>query len=340
MKKDSTDFDFNIVLDTNLFGKPDNYKFKNTSITVFLDILKGYANIQVYMPSIVKNELKKHIKENVMIDMQNIQSKYIKNKIPKNFFDKIIEKNYADIEKFIIEYQIIVIDCNKYLNIDEVNDWYFSCEKPFEANKEKRKEFPDAMIISAIKNYFQDNEEKVYVISDDNGFREGFESHSNIKTYKQIGDVMHEIFDFGFEDIEKVKKYLYHNETLKDIDLYSFVCPDGNDDIDVYIDNIIINKIDILVNNDKYTTVEITYNLVLEGDMYIADVGSSFYDREDPECSIINYKYTDKLQIENQTIYLSLYKDKDDNYIRCETTLKAEITMEDYLSEMDFVDSF
>ena len=164
-----------IFLDTNVFGRKEKYDFEKSYKNNILTMLKRYSNIDVYMPSIVLEELKKHIKESIENDQNNIKSIYIKKKLTQEFYDEALKENLNKLDEFIQRNNIKILNCEKYLNIKDINKWYFNKEKPFETSKPK--EFPDAMIISAITNYLKENKyTNVYIVSQDKGFNESINS--------------------------------------------------------------------------------------------------------------------------------------------------------------------
>ena len=71
-------------------------------------------------------------------------------------------------------------------DIDRVVDWYFSVEPPF--SKNKKKEFPDAFILSALESYHNDHKANIAVVSGDG--------------------------DFGKSC--KIRRYIYHFDSLKE----------------------------------------------------------------------------------------------------------------------------
>ena len=126
-----------IFLDTNVFGRKEKYDFEHTYKNNILAMLKRYSNIEVCLPSIVVEELKKHIKESIDNDRNNIKSIYVKRKLSDEFYDEILKDNLKKLDEFIERNDIKILDCEKYLEIADVNKWYFNKEKPFETSKPK-----------------------------------------------------------------------------------------------------------------------------------------------------------------------------------------------------------
>ena len=118
-----------IILDTNVFGRKEKYDFEHTYRNNILSMLKRYSNIEVFLPSIVVEELKKHIKESIDNDQNNIKSIYVKRKLPPEFYEQILDENLKKLDEFIDRNNIKILDCEKYLKISDVNKWYFNKER-------------------------------------------------------------------------------------------------------------------------------------------------------------------------------------------------------------------
>ena len=90
-----------IFLDTNVFGRKEKYDFEHTYRNNILAMLKRYSNIEVWLPSIVVEELKKHIKESIDNDQNNIKSIYIKRKLSPNFYKEALDESLKSLDEFI-----------------------------------------------------------------------------------------------------------------------------------------------------------------------------------------------------------------------------------------------
>ena len=192
-----------IIFDTNIFGEKSKYNFSSLKLLSFVKKVKNISNIQLFMPSIVMEEIRKHIKDSLRNDKLNRKSKYFEDNLPSNFYEKVLRNTLEKFDDFIIENEIEIIECNEYLDIKQVNEWYFNMHKPFEESKPK--EFPDAMIVSAMINYFQQhNYDKCFVLSADKGFKAAIEQNSDMKVFNEVNEVMKEIFDFDEKEINEM----------------------------------------------------------------------------------------------------------------------------------------
>ena len=311
-----------IVIDTNAFGKKEYYDFKNSLTFNLIKMMSAYSNIQFFMPDIVKKELEAHIIENIQNSYLDLPDGYLKKYCCQNIKD--IEKIYLqDLEDFIKNAKLNIIDSSKYINIEDVNNWYFNKEYPFE--KRKKDEFPDAMLISAIANYFKDSSEKVVVISNDNGFKKGIEMHTNCMVINDVVSLVKEIFIYDDEKFKKIKCYLANSNLLKNINTYQII----NNYCDKY-DNIeeisySYNYINVLENyeqNDEENIylVEININLELKGNF-------EFYD--------YNYdiiKSKDIIKIDNFDLFTEVRFSKSGDIISVEKLESDIIDLNDYVN--------
>ncbi len=325
-----------IFLDTNVFGRKEKYDFEHTYRNNILGMLKRYSNIEVCLPSIVVEELKKHIKESIDNDQSNIKSIYIKRKLPHNFYEEALKENLEKLEDFIKRNKIKVLDCEKYLKISDVNKWYFNKEKPFETSKPK--EFPDAMIISAIVNFLKENKyENVYIVSEDKGFNESIKSKIDCIIVNKLETILKEFFDFSTFEYRLVEDFIKDNNILKDNNLLEFESANVNDIINVEIENYHLNSCEIIYDqkdNDSLV-VKLNYNISLLGEIFVFDPYESIYDEDDEEYIYPIYKTTNKLDVKSLEVYIEIFKDKNGEYRNYKIIDKALVDLTDHLDKME-----
>lgn len=324
-----------IVLDTNSFGDINTYNFEKSKITICANSFKNIKNITVFIPSIVIEELKKHILQSIKLSKEKIKSIYLKKYIDDIVIENIYNAETRKLEEFISNKNIKVIDCNKYTNLAEVNKWYFAEEFPFE--KAKPKEFPDAMIISATKNYLKSDYDKVYVVSTDNGFKEAIKRKTKYTVSDDIGKIMEELLGIKEYEIRNCDGYIQNNNLLSNIDLYKLTTTeDGEYEIDEINYNIM--NIEIIDKAEGHYIVCVDTSLKLQGDFTLLDPTMSFYDREDPEYSILYYRTGKQINIENYSVFLALYFDNKKKIQRYENIEVEEINISDYFGQLDLVE--
>lgn len=325
-----------IFLDTNVFGRKEKYDFEHTYKNNILAMLKRFSNIEVFLPSIVVEELKKHMKESIDNDRNNIKSIYVKRKLSQEFYEKILEENLRMLDEFIERNDIKILDCEKYMDMSDVNKWYFNKEKPFETSKPK--EFPDAMIISAIVNFLKQNKySNKYIVSEDKGFIESIQSKIDCIVVNKMDTILKEFFDFNTYEYRLIEDYLKERDVLKNIEFIEFESANINDIIDVEIEKYNINVSEIIYDQEDNDSmvVKVNYDAVLKGEIFVFDPYESIYDRDDEKYIYPIYKTTNELEIKNLEVYIELIKDKNGNYRRYKIIEKALVDITDYLGEMD-----
>lgn len=209
-----------VFIDTNIFYKT-KYDFVNSSV---LNTLLSYIDnkkIELFLDEIVVDEIKKHIREksqeivkfqNKKIrDAEDVFSKTIlKTGLLETKFEKIssIELANSIIELFndFLKKSNATIIKNSEIKIelDKLMYKYFQIQPPFDVNQNKKNEFPDAIMIEKIINYFGNSE--VHIVSNDKRFIEAFESLDNFITYSELD----KLFDF-ITSKEKEKYELLEN---------------------------------------------------------------------------------------------------------------------------------
>lgn len=324
-----------IVLDTNSFGNPIKYNFEDNCICTCLDILKANSNINFFIPSIVYDELNKHIKDTI---------NNLKAKISNSFFQKYVEINYdlirekktKELDNFIKKYNIEIINCNTNCNLATVNEWYFNCQKPFSAKKPK--EFPDAIILSSVINYFAQNKlYNVIMISNDKDIIDGIKGNTTFEVENSIYKVLEKFVEISVDDYKNCKKYIINNKILCDNDIYRFKCYDIQDHFE-------INKIEDYKINDlcfmkvdkvkKYFQFYINYQLKISGEFEMIDTELSVYDREDPDFSVYWTRSGKELNLDNIEAYIEISFDDNDKLISHKVTILNEIYLNNYISQL------
>lgn len=324
-----------IFLDTNVFGRKEKYDFEHTYRNNILTMIKRYSNIDVMLPSIVVEELRKHIKESIDNDQNNIKSIYVKRKLSQEFYDEVLQENLQKLDEFIVRNNIKVLDCEKYLKISDVNKWYFNKEKPFETSKPK--EFPDAMIISAIVNFLKEKKySNVYIVSEDKGFIESIKSKVNCIIVHKLETILKEFFDFSIYEYRLVEEFVKNKEILKNVNCLEFESANIKDVIDIQIEDYKLKDCEIIYDQEEMesTVVKINYDAKVFGKISVFDPFESIYDEADEEYVYPIYKTTNELKLNNLEVYLELFKNSNGEYKKYKIIDKAQINILEYLSEM------
>ncbi len=205
-----------IFIDTNIFYET-KYDFVDSSKLKILISYIEKGKIELFLDEIVVSEIKKHIKEKSerIVAIQNKKIQEAEDVFSKTIlrsgalstkFDKIIleqlEKDVLENLKTFLEKSkaTIIKNSEVEINLNILMSKYFNMELPFEVKENKKNEFPDAIIIEKIKNYFGNDE--LHIVSKDKGFRKAFETFTNFKCYEDLD----KLFNFITSKEEKYNK--------------------------------------------------------------------------------------------------------------------------------------
>jgi len=185
-----------IFIDTCIFDAIC-YNFSAATVKAFCEAVKG-KKLQLLLPDPTEREISRHINERVDMAIKTI--KRAQKDAP--FLIKI--KNWPLIKEkntFSLSYSMRVSTHNELkkfhslfrvkklgygtINMAEIMDWYDRKTPPF-AEGAKRKEFPDALAIALVRDYSNDANKVVAVISQDNDMEKACGLYSNLFCYKSL----------------------------------------------------------------------------------------------------------------------------------------------------------
>lgn len=237
-----------ISIDTSVF-RSNGYNFNNQILSK-LHLLVSEER-ELLISEIVYKEMERHlIKE--LNDHENIISTNL-SKL-KNLNNSITDGDVCSVKKmlmigsgkeiinkkleeFILTSKATILDVNNdYINISDVVFDYFNYSAPFENKKDKKCEFPDALILNSLVNYAYEKDGKILIVSADKGW-ENYADTSDCLVYidklEKVLDALHPL---------NIKKHLsilirdiFKNKDNKYIDLIKFL-EDEIQNIDVKID--------------------------------------------------------------------------------------------------------
>ena len=149
--------------------------------------------LRLLVPEIMERELLRHFQreakdaagklinahKNYPVDKLGLAEIPSERKIQSRCREEMESQWSEFMDHFVVENLPIVGD------MEEVVNWYFEILPPFSANK-KDKEFPDAMIISALDHYHKYKHANIAVISGDKDFQGACVSRSHLIHYKDL----------------------------------------------------------------------------------------------------------------------------------------------------------
>lgn len=301
-------------LDTNVYMSA-KYKFDTDKMATLKKLINS-GKVTVLYTTATINEVIKHLEEDVASNVIKYNHAVRENMASLN------EENICNIHELKVE-AIVTSVIDKLINFQELNgvkeiplnpldadklfEDYFAGNPPFETKKPK--EFKDAIMINAVKNYQKSIKEPICIVSNDKGFRKAFSSDSNFITFEFLGQFLKYCND-KYEErkiIESVEVAIRDgkvNNILKEyldrfdiwIDYYEqWECED-KEITDIFSELLYIEKIE-----DKIYAV-ISSEVEISIDIKYLDEETSYYDKEEGKYLFENYIHsTEKHVVEFET---------------------------------------
>ncbi|MFS0824800.1 PIN domain-containing protein [Bacillus sp. 1P02SD] len=333
----------NVFIDTQVFVQK-NFNLQN-------DLFKRLVNasedglISIYLTDIVINEVESKIYEQVYEKIKNSHTKFSKDaKILKNLseysntFD-IGEKLDQIFNDLIKQFKQFLVDASvEVISVDDVSPafifkMYFKGSPPF--SKKKRDEFPDAFSLVALENWFEQQNEEVFIVSDDGDLKNYCEESytlvyepsleslfdSLIKIHNYKHKFIISVYDTNYDKIESFVKDQFEEHG------FILIGEDGDiEKVDVQSIELDEDPYIIEVDEEEEETATIAFNASVSffANISYVDYSNSYYDKEEGKYlyqEIVNteldddvtvsilmkfkYKYNDKEEIEVNSLSLN-----------------------------------
>lgn len=297
----SLDFPLYVFLDTNVVMKT-GFNFNGGA----LFNLKKYHKagvISVLTNQIIVDEVRINIEDQVReaaSQIKNFIGKfYCINELRhsekhKAIFEDFRKQNWDSYTSNQWDLYLKEIECeilqNSEVKIESILDDYFLSRAPFESRKEKKHEFPDAIIIKTLLKFAEKNSfATIIVATDDRGWEKAFEQYKNIHTVKHLKDVLSFISkEYKSENIEKVLLCIADNQHqiiehieryLLDMNINFQMEYDDLDDFEIKSIKIALESIDLIEGEEASVTLFASVKVNIRYTFF--DYENSFYDKED-----------------------------------------------------------
>lgn len=204
-----------IFIDTSVFKKESYFKDKGGVARLFDLAAKGW--VKIIMPEIAKKEWWKHYAQATHLKFDEVERKAMimgNTEEAENFVNayRDLTASYEEIarnafEQHLADAGVLVLPiAYSQDTLERVVDKYFAQEKPF-GTQSKRKEFPDAFILTSLEKYAQEKDiDSVLIFSTDNDM---LEYNSELFETKEIGAYLNDLITNRipqFEEAEKRKR--------------------------------------------------------------------------------------------------------------------------------------
>lgn len=348
-----------VFLDTSIYENL-NFSFLNKQFTKLKELTEKEEVILLYN-DVVYQEVKQHIRDNITEAAGKFNQVIEENRAFAPFRNDELWKEHIsliDVDKMVASLQerwdLYLKECNaikipiNMVDVDDIVSRYFNKRYPFE-NK-KPYEFKDAIIIDSIRQYYDCVEdEEIYAVARDKGFRKALKEDEGIVPFSELNDALNSAirneenialevenqFETGKFDkeIEKRIDYIISTASLDvedvfdDIDLISAKCLD--------IRYGYVHECDV---DSASVVAEVDIEFVVEYD--VRDEVNSYFDKEDDRYyweEFITYRNT-FIVTEEVEIFLVI----ESNEEKVETVIEygdLDISADFYLRESEITES-
>lgn len=293
----------NVFLDTCIFVA-ENY---NSTAYHTLIRLAAIGVVNLKTTDITLREVKAQIAEKVTEAIKSLQAKSAKSGVLRNFdgYAELMEEFSAlKAEALAAELWERVNEHLKQANVETIRasgipvgpilDAYFAQKPPFGPG-EKRKEFPDALVIAALGAWCDENEEELHVITADGTVRAACETSDNLYPLESLTDFV----DMALrrdEYVERAMEYLQdHTEPIVDAlkeaiqDRYIYL-GDEDGDGEATVNEVESLSVDEVVESqDDRMVLRCSVTMDLTASVSYGDPNKTFWDSEDKSTYVAGY---------------------------------------------------
>lgn len=312
---------FCLVLDSSVIIG-DNFSFQSTRYKELVRLANDHK-VKVLLPDLIMRELESNIKSRVSKAKKALSAfqndafilKNIK-KYSDNYFSTLdpkfakIELN-SNIDNFVKASKAIVLQTKSVCD-PEILNLYFDGKAPFKPSqgesviKDKRFEFPDAIALSAVKKWSENNQSEhvMVLVSKDKGWTE-FGTGTGFEVVDSIQKAIDMVLQANL-DLEK-----FEEEIKKNSDLFGRKVVDKFKDGGFYVDGADSELLDltdfeydgvevsVLSFNQKSGVGKVWVNAMVtfSAEVQFADESSGIYDSEEKEMMYLNYEKDNWYQV-------------------------------------------
>lgn len=285
-----------LYIDTSVF-EYRQFDLKSNVFTALLELAKE-GNARLLTSAITTGECHAHIKAHVGQASTVRNTLTAKARILKRFEeyavlfekpdkDKLSNRLIAELDQYLLETKAEHLDLDDASVANVVNQ-YFSGTPPFGFG-DKKAEFPDAIVISALTSWCELNSESVYLITRDKGMRDACGDDGKLVALEDIKDFLdlvnsHEeiaaeriraVFRYRIESLTEDVKERFH---YLDFDVYD------HEGADVEIDE--VRKVEfgepeIIAIDENEAKIEVECEVAFTADITYEDTDTGVWDGED-----------------------------------------------------------
>ncbi len=215
---------FKVVIDTEVFIR-SNFNYAG-DLAIFREYVDDGVISSIIVSDITLREVKRNLSErcysltNDLIKISESRDWKIIGGLPsfsetfQNInAEKMVNDAYGLFEDYLKSIKAEILNSDG-VRLEKILEDYFSSNPPF-GKKDKKSEFPDAIIIEKVKSIL-DYQEKTFIISNDNDWGKAFSGANGVIVCKSLKDLFNH-FTSGFEISKKVyEDYLVHQNEINE----------------------------------------------------------------------------------------------------------------------------
>lgn len=351
----------NLIIDTQYFV---SNKLDFNSFTLQkLQLLIQKGSVKLYLTDITISEVSKKIEEFLPSALKRINTQdgpYIKTipafkKLIEQYDnEKLISEVQANFESFLTNWQANIIH-SQDLNVLDIYKMYAEMSPPF--SEKKRKEFPDAFTLEAIRLWSEKENTKAYLLSQDSDWINYINNHSNNAKFPSLfclDDLSSFIDSIIRDDKELEQKVLLADKkfienwifikkaVLRKVNEFEFAS-NGFDDEEIantfLIDCKLLNK-DILDAQEDIATYELSLEIDAIVEFVVPNYEQAIWDHEDQRYYNLKYshiysKHTFNIEM---TIDISFEEDLERNFEIGVMEFRDKFIYVPYYDDIEFID--
>ena len=217
------DYPISVFLDSNIFIACKYDISEDSKLGILLRYIKA-GKIRLFLSNIVKREVEAHICEDAESAigyfekaMKDAQKRIDEKTLVKTSFHSCFNlptkelvkgELKTEFEQYLLDCNAIILD-NKGITCDAILNDYFSGVAPFENREKKKHEFPDAIMIAKLKKEFPEGK-ILWVISDDEGFKQALHGSSQFQCLSRLQD-LYDLINKNDHTYQEIEKYFSSN---------------------------------------------------------------------------------------------------------------------------------
>lgn len=352
----------NIIIDTSYFVQ-NIFDFNKIELQKLRDLIDN-GSATLYLSDITIAEVKKKIRDLLPIAWKKLDTgdgKYLK---PIPLFKKLLQQYDEEkaVEEVISSFQNFLKIWNVQIitsqEVSALNIYYMYSEQRPPFSDKKKKEFPDAFVLEAIRIWRDRTDKSAYLLSNDEDWRNYIETHEmkilgeypTLFHIKELSPFINSIIRRDEELNDQVKFadtmlgkswHKIRERILKEFRSLGFDF-DGLEDeeiVNVYPLDCQLFESDILGTRDYIATYELSLEIDVIVKYSVPDYGNAFYDKEDDKFYNLKYisVYSRQTLLEDCTIEF-MYDDGLESNFKISTLEFKNENIQITYDEDDFIE--